>query len=179
MANILGANTFSGALGAAYITFDDVEMGLTVGDITLESNRTLKELMRSQHGTAPYDFVETGAWVRIKAKIAEATLAKMEKYETGITLSGAGTAMKKTCDGYKSLRDAAKTLILTRNDSCGDKSVDPNYIITCPLAIPVQTSIVYTFGPENERNVDIEWHLFYDSTTCCWFYMGAASSLGL
>lgn len=180
MANQMGTNAFDGAISPGQVTYDGVDFGKTIDNIEVERVVMYKEIMKAQYGGMMDDQVQIGEYWRIKIKIAEITYARMVKWNPGITLSGAGTAAKFGDQMYKSFRDNyAKVLLLTNTDSDGNLSTDDNYIITLPKAIPVHTSEPYTWGPEDQRVVDIEFHALKDHTNNIYLYCGAASSLGL
>ena len=180
MANLMGDNFFEGEVGPGQAVFNNVDLGLTINNIEIERVPMYKEIMKAQYGAMMDDKVQIGEYWRIKITIAEINYTKMAAWNPGVTLSGAGTAAKFGDQMYKSFRsNYAKILQIKRTDADGTVSADSGYILTFPKAIPGHPSEPYTVGPEDQRVVDIEFHVLKDHTNNIYAYCGYASSLGL
>lgn len=181
MANApMGNNFFEGPLGVIYFYFDGVDMGKTLDNADLEFIEDMKEIFYAQDGTQPADQVPTGQAWRIKGKIAEITLTRLQKVLRGLTVTSSGNAASAGADLYRSGRDNfAKELKVYRVDSDGNPSTDHYYRLKAYKALPKVTGPIGEFGPDNQRVFDIEWYLFRDSAHNDKFWIcGPTSSLG-
>lgn len=178
MGNLLGDNLLGGSLGVVNVTYDSVSLGITLGNTILRKVKNQKEIMAAQNGTAPYDLVDTGEWWEVEFDIASFAYTILEKIIAGVTISGAGTAIKFGDGTYISLYDNAKTLLLKRVESDGTITTDDNYIFTAPKAA-IKEIGEFPFGPDEQKAYHVKMHIFFDRTNLYHGYIGAASSLGL
>jgi hypothetical protein len=82
-------------------------------------------------------------------------------------------------DLYRSwLETFAAELILTRVNSDGSASADPFFRMIFPKAAPEITGN-YQFGADTQRNLQVTFHIFWDTTLGTFGYFGSSTSLGL
>lgn len=180
MANPPIGNSFhEGVLGVCRVNFDNLDMGLTVDEITIEYMENIKDILFAPYGTMPDDKIPTGQAYQVKIKFGEMTPTRMAKLYRGITVGDSGKSIKHGRDIYRSGKaNFAKVLTLTRVDSDGNASADLFFKATFYKAMPLEIG-PETFGPDTQRTVDVTFYCFYDTTKACYFIAGYPSSLGL
>jgi hypothetical protein len=175
----MGDNIWEGPLGVTQIEFDDLDMGKTMEDTTIERDEDIKDIMYQQEGTKPADYVRTGLLWLVKTKIAEISTDKLAKIMPDLTVSGGGNAVKLGRELYRSMKTyEAKTLKIKRVDSEGDVTTNNDYILVFYKAIPIVTSTI-DWGADTQRGVSIEWRCLWDEDESAYGYSGEPSSLGL
>jgi len=174
----MGLNFIEGSLGVVNLVFNNVNLGKTIDEATLEFIEDMKDINFAQDGTQPYDKVPTGQAWQITCKLGELTWARLKEVLRGITVSGNSAKLGRNI--YLSGRDNfAKVLTVTRVDSDGNSSTDPLYRLYCYKALPTVNGAIGAFGPDTQREVEVVFYLFYDETNEAFGYSGYASSLGL
>lgn len=179
MANIWGNNIWEGPLGVVELEFDNLNMGKTMEDTTVERDEDVKDILYQQDGTKPADYAKTGLLYIVRTKIAEISTDKMAKIMPDITISGDGNSVKLGRELYRSLKTyEAKVLKVIRVDSEGDASTDDDFILVFYKAIPIVTGTI-DWGADTQRGIEIEWRCLWDETEGAFGYSGKASSVGL
>jgi len=178
MGNLLGSNFFGGDLGVTQITYDSVDLGLTMGNTILRKVENMKEIFASQYGMAPIDIIDNGEWWEVEFDMEDLAYTKLQKVIAGVTISGAGTAVKFADGSFLSRYTNAKTLQIKRVESDGAVTTNPNYIWTAPKAA-IKSIGEFPYGPDEQKVYHIIMHIFFDRTNLYHGYAGAASSLGL
>jgi len=177
MADPLGSNFIEGPLGVVQITFDSVDLGLTIDEANLEFIEDIKDIFYAQYGTQPADKIPTGQAYQLTCKFGQPTWARLEKLLRGLTVSGNNALAGR--DLYRSgITSFAKSMSVARVDSTGVISANPLYRIVCPKAMPMVTNLG-AFGPDQQREVEVNFYIFFDTTISAFWYAGYASSLGL
>ena len=178
--NPMGLDFIEGVLGVVNINFNNVDLGKTLDEATLEFIEDIKDIMYAQDGTQPQDKVPTGQAYQVTCKIAQPTWLRLKELMRGVTTSPDGHSALLGANLYLSGKDNfAKVLTLTRVDSDGVSSAVLEYKMTFYKAFPMVTSPVGTFGPDTQRSVDVTFYIFRDSAHGGNFgYSGHASSLG-
>ncbi len=178
-ANVWGDNIWEGPLGVVQIEFNNLDMGKTMEDTTLERDEDIKDILYSQDGTKPADYAKTGLLYLVKTKIAEISTDKLLRVMPDISLSADGNSVKLGRELYRSLlENEAKVLKIQRVDSEGDVLTDDEYILVFYKAIPIITGAI-DWGADTQRGLEIEWRCVWDETEGAFGYSGTASSVGL
>lgn len=175
----IGNNIIEGPLGVVVIDFNNIYMGKTIDEVTVEYIEDIKDILYAQDGTQPYDKIPTGQAYQVTATFGEQTITRLKEVMRGITQSGGGNSAAYGRDIYRSGRENfAKELVLTRVDSEGNASANPFFRWLFYKAMPIITgSIVY--GPDTQRGMEVQFYCFYDETKEAFGYSGYASSVGL
>jgi hypothetical protein len=144
--------------GPCSLTLDGVDLGHTEGETRLLLTPLLRERTVDAYGRTPVDFIHLGTDVRLETRLAEWTLATLEKlFPLGSSESGylgIGTAPGA------SLRDAAKTLTLHPLElGAGDTSRDVTFW-KAVAAGAVET----TFSNETDRVFQVTFRILPDLT---------------
>ena len=181
MANApMGFDFIQGSLGVVLLTYNNIDLGKTIDEATIEFIEDVKDIMFAQNGTQPYDKVPTGQAYQITCKIGEITWQRLRQVMRGITVSGDGHSVLLGRDVYRSGRDNfAHQLVITRVDSDGIRSTDPYYRLTFFQAMAMVNGAIGAFGPDTQREVEVQWYAFYDEGQGGFGYQGIASSVGL
>jgi len=174
----MGLDFIEGSLGVCRLTFDNLDLGKTLEELTVEYVEDLKDIFYAQDGTQPMDKVPTGQAYVVKAKLAEQTWAILAKLMRGLTVVGHSALLAANL--YLSGKaNFAKVLKISRVDSDGVASAVPEYILTFYKAFPHVTGPIGTFGPDTQRAVEVEWYCFRDPAHHNAFAVsGHPSSLG-
>lgn len=174
----IGANFFEGCLGVVQLTYDGVDLGLTIDEANIEFMEDIKDIFYAQFGTQPYDKIPTGQAYQMTCKLGEQTLARMAKLIRGFTYSG--NSAKLGVDLYRSGRtNFSKILQIKRVDSDGNQSSNELYRLYFYKAMPIISGVIANFGPDAQREFDVTFYVFKDETKNCFGFSGYASSLGL
>lgn len=175
----IGNDFIQGCLGVVNLKFNNVDLGKTIGETNIEWIEDWKDILYAQNGTQPYDQIPTGQGYRVTTKLGEPTWTKLQQLMRGITIVGDNVKLGR--DIYRSGRtNFAKLLEIFRVDSDGTSyTSDPAYKLTFYKALPKPTGPIGAFGPDNQREVEVEFYIFYDEDKDCFGYQGYASSLGL
>jgi len=174
----MGLNFWEGELGVLNLVFNNVDVGKTTDETTLEFIEDMKDINFAQDGTQPHDKVPTGQAYQLTCKMGQITAARLAQVLRGLTVSG--NSVKLGRDIYRSGRDNfAKVLTATRVDSDGNSSADPVYRLYLYKALPTVNGAIGPFGPDTQRDVEVVFYIFYDETNEAFGYSGYASSLGL
>lgn len=176
----IGANFWEGVIGVVNVTFDTVAMGKTTEDTEIEYIEDIKDINFAQDGTQPADKVRTGQAYQVVATFGQITTTMLEKLMPGhFTKSVVGNSAKLSRQLYRSLKDnEAAVLTLTRVDSDGQSSTDDLYILNFYEAAPMITGN-FQFGADTQRNLQVTWYCFWNSTNSAFGYSGYATSLSL
>lgn len=178
--NPLGTNFIEGPLGVVNLTFNSVALGKAVNDTEIEFIEDVKDIFYAQDGTQPADKIPTGQAYQITFRMGENTWARLNEVLRGITVAGSGKGALLGRDIYRSGKDNfAKQLDVYRVDSDGNSSTDDFYKATFWKAMPTVNGSIGAFGPDTQRETEVVFYIFYDSTNSGFGYSGYASSLGL
>ena len=179
MANApIGANFWAGPLGVVNIEYDNVDLGKTTADTELNPTFDIKDIVYQQDGTQYYNKIPTGASWILFCTFGEIDTELLEKVLDEVTVSAEGNSLKVGKSLYFSWRENAKQLEVIRVESDGQSSSDPLYRMIAPLAYP-EVASGFVWGADTQRNIQVNFHIFYDETEEVFFYNGYASSLGL
>jgi len=180
MANApIGNNFWEGPLGVILIEYDNVNLGKTIDEATIEYVEDIKDILYAQDGTQPYDKIPTGQAYLITATYGQITIDLLKKLMRGVTKSGGGNSAKLGRDIYRSGRENfTKELISRRVDSDGNASSDLLYRLLMFKAMPIITGNV-VYGPDSQRGLEVQFYCFYDESQEAFGYSGYASSVGL
>lgn len=175
--NPMGLDFIEGVLGVVKLTFNNVDLGKTMDEATLEFIEDIKDIFFAQDGTQPADKVPTGQAYQLTCKLAQQTWARLKELMRGVTVVGHNALLGT--DLYRSGKDNfAKALTVARVDSDGVASTVPEFIMNFYLAFPMVTAFS-TFGPDTQRTVDVTFYMFRDPLHGNYFgYSGLGSSLG-
>ena len=178
--NPIGNNFWEGVIGVVNITFNSIDMGKTTEDTEIEYMEDIKDILFAQDGTQPADKVRTGQAYQVSATIGQITNARLAAVMPGhFTASGVGNSAKLSRQLYRSLlTNEAAALLLKRVDSDGASSSDALYQLKFYKAAPMITGN-FQYGADTQRNLQITWYCFYDTTNSAFGYSGYASSLSL
>ena len=182
MANApLGTNFIDGALGVVNVEFNSVDLGKTTAETTIEIVEDVFDILYQQNGTQPYDKIPTGQAYQVTATFGEISTTLLSSLVRGITKSSVSEkSMKMDRDLYRSGRDSfAEQLRLKRVDSAGDSSTDPFYWMTFYTAMPLLSGGTINFGADSQKQIEITFYCFYDTSNSAFGYSGYASSVGL
>lgn len=101
--------------GPCRVTFDGVDIGHTLGGITLQSNREFTKVMVDRYGSTPVDFVLNGTELTIELTLAQPDYRQLDLSmpETS-SYDGAGTSDRADLGGDAgySVRGDAKALVI-------------------------------------------------------------------
>ena len=159
---ILGNNIYEEWLKPGRLTYDGVDLGLSINDIEVRREKNNQEIMADQFGTQMIDNIETGSIWYVKVELTGYTITQLQKVLTGMTISAGGNAAKMGADCFKSKYDNAKTLVLKRVDCDNVASSDEDYWMTFPKAYPMNESDILTFGPNDQESFEVEFICFKD-----------------
>lgn len=178
MPNFFQGNKF---IGPAYFEFDGVDYGFSVGDAEVEFVEDVADIFSAQFGTQPYDKTVTGQALLVRISYGEVDNELVAAMNRGITLSSSGNAMKMGCEKYQSgYLNYAKQLKLTApaETGCDLPSTDPNARLLFLKAMPSPTGPIM-YGPETQRQMDIEFYVFMDRDLKIFGFTGTQTSNGL
>jgi hypothetical protein len=106
----IGLDFVEGPMGVIRLYFDNVDLGLTIDEASLERIADLKDIKFAQLGTQAADIIPTGQAWKVTCKLGETTLAKLEKLLQGLTVVGHSAKLGQ--DLYRSAYDNfAKRLV--------------------------------------------------------------------
>lgn len=134
-------------MGTCNISFDGVDLGLTIGGVEVEVTTNTHETKVDQYGDTAANETIMGRSIVVKAPLAETTLANMADLMPGATLIGTGTEKVEVTTGVGvSLLTTAKELILHPIELLvSDLSED----LTIPLAnTPGAMQFAYKYDQE-------------------------------
>jgi hypothetical protein len=175
----MGNNIWEGPLGVVQLEFDNLDLGKTMEDTTIEPDQDIKDILYQQDGTKAADLVRTGILFIVKCKIGIINTSRLTKVFSGITKSGDGNAVKIGRELYRSMKTyEAKVLKVKRVDSEGEVTTNDDHIIVFYKAIPVVTGTI-DWGADTQRGLEIEFRCMWDEDECAFGYSGKASSVGL
>ena len=179
MANTpIGSCFIEGVLGVCALNFNNVDLGKTIDEVSIEFIEDIKDIFYAQYGTQPYDKIPTGQAYQVTCKLGEITWERLKELMRGIETAGYNAKLGQ--DIYRSGRENfAKELVLTRVDSDGNESTDPLYKLTFYKAMPTVSGSLGSFGPDTQREIEVVFYCFRDETKGAFGYSGYASSLGL
>lgn len=181
MANApMGTNFIEGVLGVVRLIFNNVDLGKTVDEASVEFIEDIKDIFFAQDGTQPADKVPTGQAYQVTCKLGQQTWVRLQQLMRGIAI-GSGGSVALGADLYRSGKDTfAKELKIIRVDSDGTAWTDPQYTLVFFKAFPQVSGPVGNFGPDTQRTVDVTFYCFRDSAHDNKFgYQGNPSSFGL
>lgn len=175
----IGQYFHDGVLGVCAVTFDGIDMGLSVDEISIEYMENTKDIFFASRGTMADDKIPTGQAYQVKIKFGQLNNARMAKLYRGVELSDTGKSIKHGRNIYTSGKtNFAKELILTRVDSDGNPSTDLFFRATFFKAMPLEIG-PEIFGPDSQRTQEVTFYCFYDDVKQCYYVAGYPSSLGL
>jgi len=146
-------------LGPAKLNWNDSDMGSTEGGVTVEIEKRTREQTTDQYGESLVDLIETGIRARVRASIAEWTLAELE---VAFPEFGQDTTNKYLYFGGEpvgALRASYAKALYVRPYA---ESTDVNDIVF-HLAIPHITGPV-TFNNEGDRIVEVTFECVLDTS---------------
>lgn len=151
-------------IGPAQVLFGGVDLGWTLGGITISSNDTYADIKADQHGTTVLDKVNTGTEVSVSmpfAELSHSLLATITQ-ETMVEEGGGGSGVRTTVGTRAGcrLRENGQELILKPLD-CGVPTTDQNKWYTFYI-VAFEASIEETFDPESQRIWQATAHAFPD-----------------
>jgi hypothetical protein len=173
-----GNNLWEFPLKVVRITFDNVALGKTNADTELNLIEDVKDIMHQQDGTQPHDKIPTGQFWQLVCTFSEIDTELVALMHDGATASGGGNSLSMSKYLFHSYREQAAELIVTAVDEDGDASADALQRLIAPVAYP-QITGNFQFGVDTQRNLQITFNIFYDTTERVFFYSGYASSLGI
>ena len=180
MARPIGLDFIEGVLGVVLLTYNNVDLGKTIDEASIEFIEDIKDINFAQDGTQPFDKIPTGQAYQVTVQIGELTWARLSQLMRGITVGGSGHSALLGRDIYRSGRDNFSfPLVVTRADSEGVREVDPFYSLTFYNAFPMPTGAMGAFGADNQRGMEVNFYCFYNETNEAFGYAGYASSLGV
>jgi hypothetical protein len=174
----IGKNFWEGPLGVVNIVYDNVDLGKTTADTELNPTFDVKDIIYQQDGTQYFDKIPTGASWILACTYGEIDTELMEKILDEVTVSAGGNSVSIGKSLYFSWRDNAKQLEVIRVESDGVSSTDPLFKMIAPKAYP-EVASGFIYGADTQRNIQVNFHIFYDDTEEVFFYNGYASSLGI
>jgi len=179
MANLMGDNIWEGPLGVVQLEYNNLDLGQTMEDTTIEPDQDIKDILYQQQGTKPADKVRTGIVFIVRCKLAEITTTRLAEVFSGIEVSGGGNSVKIGRELYRSMKDyEAFVLKVQRVDSEGSVTVNDDHIIVFYKAISIVTGTI-DWGADTQRGLEVEFHCMWDDTEEAFGYSGKASSVGL
>lgn len=174
----IGNNFIEGVLGVCRVSFNGVDYGKTLNNIEIQKDQDIKEIFYAQDGTKRADNVRTGIAYMVTCEFAVPTIALLNAIDAGISKSGAGNSASFGRNNYTLWSSESSELVLTRVDSEGDSSVDPFFKMTFYKAHGEQTGPI-AYGPDQQRTIQVTFHIYYDETKNSFGYVGYETSLGL
>jgi len=175
----MGNNIWEGPLGVVQLEYNNLDLGQTMEDTTIEPDQDIKDIMYQQQGTKPADYVRTGILYLVRCKLGEISTDKLAQVQSGITVSGGGNAIKIGRELYLSMKEnEAYILKIKRVDSEGAITTDDDQIIVFYKAISIVTGTI-DYGADTQRGLEIEFRCLWDDTEEAFGYSGKASSVGL
>lgn len=179
MANLMGDNIWEGPLGVVQLEYDNLDLGQTMEDTTLEFDQDIKDILFQQQGTKAADKVRTGIIPIVRCKLGEISTDKLAKVHSGTEVSGSGNSVAIKRELYRSMKDnEAKVLKVKRVDSEGAVTTDDDHILVFYKAISLITGTI-DWGADTQRGLAVEFHCMWDETEEAFGYSGKASSVGL
>lgn len=176
----IGNNFIEGPLGVVLLNFNSVDLGKTTDETSIEWIEDIKDILYAQDGTQPYDKIPTGQAYQLTTKMGQPTWLRLEQVLRGLTVSGSGNSAALGRDIYRSGRDNFSfPLIVRRVDSEGNPSTNPLFRLYFYKAFPMVTGPIGAFGPDTQREVEVNFYIFYDETNEAFGYTGNPTSVGL
>ena len=172
----IGNNIMEGVLGVVDIIYNDIYQGRTTADTELAVTEDVKDIIFQQTGTQYDDKVPTGASYSLVCTFGQITLARIQEWHPG--WEATGNSMKLGRNIYVSWKDNAKKLEVIRIDSESNQSTDAHIKMTFYLAHPAVTGN-FQWGADTQRNLNVTFFIFYDTSQGAYGYIGNASSVGL
>jgi len=157
-------------MGPCYVTFDDIDLGLTKGGVEVEFTTEVADITADQYGDSILNQYIKGRGVKVKVPMAENNLTKFAAIFPAATLVTNGTNKKLVFrDGVgTSLRDLASTLVLhPKNKAANDKSRD----FTVLLAM-CKGDMSFAYKHDDQRVFMLEFTGYNDLETGELFVMG-------
>ena len=173
-----GNNFWDFPLKVVNINWDSIFLGKTMADTELNKTEDVKDITHQQDGTQYHDKIPTGVSHQLVCTLSEITTARLALLHDAITISGLGNSLKAGKKLFHSWREQAKQLEVTAIDGDGDSSADPLQKMIAPKAYPEITG-GFIRGADTQTNLQITFHLFFDTVQKIFYYSGNASSLGL
>jgi hypothetical protein len=177
----IGNNVWEGVLGVVTVTFNDIDMGKTNDQTSIQKVEDVQDIFFQQDGTQPSDKIPTGQAYEVSCTFAQLTTTRLEQLMRGFDKSddANSNSVKLGRDIYRSGKDNfSKKLILKRVDSDGNASSDQNFWITYYLAMPTNFGEI-NWGADVQRNLSVTFYCFYSDAKGAFGYSGIASSVGL
>jgi hypothetical protein len=172
----IGNNILEGPLGVVDVIFDGVYLGRTTADTEITAEEDNKEIIYQQDGTKPDDLIPTGISYMVAATFGEIDSQLLTKVQRGF--AGNVSSGKFGRDIYVSRKEGAKVIQIIRVDSEGQRSTDPKMKMTFYLASPEVTGPIQ-YGADTQRNLPVNFYIFYNKDQLAFGYFGNASSVGL
>jgi len=158
-------------IGPAKVEWNEKDLGLTFGNVTVRFGMTTAELRADQLGTQAVDEVITGATCEVEMSLAEHNFLTYAVATKGTTQTEGGNEItgdespwlvKATTQVGRRLRSYAKQLKLTLYKE-GSPSSDVQDVVIFPLAYPLRNwEVVYE--TETQRVIRVTFRCFQDDT---------------
>lgn len=152
---------FEFPLGQCLLYFDGFLLGKTTSDTILKVDRDIKEIMYSQDGTKPQDWVNTGELYSIEVTFGETTEELISVLDQSWVIDNSGNALLGR-DLYQSYRQTrAKELKMIKVDGNGAPIAGETYVFNFWEAIPVVNGEVMQFGADTQKNFQCAFNFGY------------------
>ena len=174
----IGNNFIEGPLGVCRVSFNGVDYGKTLNNIEIQKDQDIKELFYAQDGTKRADNTRTGVMYMVTCEFAVPTIALLNAIDSGISKSGAGNSASFGRNLYTLWSEETSELVLSRVDSEGDAYADNFFKMTFYKAHGEVTGPI-VYGPDQQRTIQVTFHIYWDSTKNSFGYIGYETSLGL
>jgi len=150
-------------LGPCQISYDNTDIGPTVGGVTISLKEDSADLKTDQAGTQPIDSVITGTAATIECSLASIDLANFAfAHKTNVITDGTKQKVVIMPNVGMSLRDNAKKLIVKPYVN-GVVTTDANKWYTFPLA-GIKADEEVTYNADTQRSIKLTFTAFADDT---------------
>lgn len=143
-------------LGPCNVSFNDVDLGKTMGGVIFRDATEERPIMEDQAGTTPVDALITGRTVTVDCPLTRASLAQLVAVIPGASSFGSYIIVNNQA-GITKLQNAQKLELIPLVD--GAESSDR---LTIFLASP-RTDIEIVFDNDNQRVYKVVFSAFPDS----------------
>jgi len=144
------------------VTYDSLDLGGTLGNVTVEFKYTKGEIKMDQSGSTVRDRVINGVECKVTTEITQIKdKAIWDKVFPNATYTATGT---KAIDWVHQMttRDSAGVKVLKLHPMDTD-AADASEEYTFPKAIPSEESSI-TYGPNEQQKLKIVWNCYMDTT---------------
>lgn len=152
---------FEFPLGQCLVYFDGYLLGKTTADTIFKTDRDIKDILYSQDGTKPADWVATGELYSIDLTLGETKDELISVLDKSWVVDRDGNALLDR-DLYESYREnRAKGLKLVKVDGNGQPLTDDIYQFNFWEAIPVVNGDIMQFGADTQKNFQVTFNMAY------------------